>query len=50
MTLLNPWDFVFGFIITFDLYVVIVAIEFLLDIENLFIGKQVNDVCFLEPF
>ncbi len=45
MTILNPWKFVFGFIKTFGTYSVILAIEFLFDIENLFIGKQDFVVC-----
>ncbi len=51
MTSLNPWDFVFGLVTTFVIYVVILAIEFLLHIENLFIGKQDSVVwVFLEHF
>ncbi len=37
---LNTWDFVFGLKTMFGIYTVILAIEFLLDIENLFIRKQ----------
>ncbi len=37
---LNPLDFVFGLITTFGIYVAILVITFLLDIENLFIDKQ----------
>ncbi len=40
MTSLNPWDFVLGLITTFGINEVILAIEFLLDIENLFIDTQ----------
>ncbi len=51
MTPLNPWDFVFGLITTFNIYNAILAIKFLLYIENLFIGKQDSAVfIFLETF
>ncbi len=43
MTLLDSWDFVFG--LTFGMYVVILVIEFLPDIENLLIGKRDSVVC-----
>ncbi len=39
MTDLNPWGFVFALITTFGIYMGILVIEFLLEIENLFIGK-----------
>ncbi len=35
----NAWDFVFGFVTTFGIYMFILAIV-LLNIENIFIGKQ----------
>ncbi len=45
MTTLNLWDFFFGFITTFGIYVAILVIKFLLDIENLFSGEQDSVVC-----
>ncbi len=49
MTILNHWGIVFSLTTTFGKHVVILAIEFLLDTENLFIGKQ-NLVVFSEFF
>ncbi len=39
MTSLSTWDFVIRLTTTSSIYVAILAVEFLLDIENFFIGK-----------